>query len=215
MCRPLRASERDPSTLTGVTPDVSVDPREGVYAGAYDCVERFGLTKTTIEDVARASGVSRATIYRLFPGGRDQLLRETVGWEMNRFFARLAEEVDDLPDLATRLEVALAFARRSVLDHAVLQKVLVTEPDVLLPLMTIEQHRVIRYITAYLVPLLDAERAAGRLAPAVDVAQAADHLSRMLLTLIASPGRWDLSDPDAVRTLVRQELLGGMLVVDR
>ena len=186
--------------------------RERVFFGAYECVERFGLTKTTIEDVARASGVSRATIYRLFPGGRDQLLRETVGWEMNRFFARLAEEVEDLPDLASRLELALAFARRSVLDHAVLQKVLVTEPEVLLPLMTIEQHRVVRYITAYLIPLLEAERAAGRLDPVVDLTQAADHLSRMLLSLIGSPGRWDLADPEAVRALVRRELLGGLLV---
>lgn len=186
--------------------------RECIFIGAYECVERFGLTKTTIEDVVRAAGVSRATIYRLFTGGRDQLLRETVGWEMNRFFARLAEAVDDLPDLASRLELALAFARRSVLDHAVLQKVLVTEPEVLLPLMTIEQHRVVRYITAYLIPLLEAERAAGRLDPVVDLTQAADHLSRMLLSLIGSPGRWDLADPEAVRALVRRELLGGLLV---
>ena len=200
-------------TLTAVA-DASVAQRERVFAGAYACVERFGLTKTTIEDVARESGVSRATIYRLFPGGRDQLLRETVGWEMNHFFARLAEQVDDLPDLASRLEHALVFARRSLLDHTVLQKVLVTEPDVLLPLMTLEQHRVVRYITAYLVPLLEAERDAGRLDPAVDVTGAADHLSRMVLSLIGSPGRWDLADPDAVHLLVRQELLGGLLLPD-
>lgn len=195
-----------------MTTEAATAQRERVFAGAYECVQRFGLGKTTIEDVARESGVSRATIYRLFPGGRDQLLRETVGWEMNHFFARLADAVDDLPDLASRLELALVFARRSVLDHAVLQKVLVTEPEVLLPLMTIEQHRVVRWITAYLVPLIEAERSAGRLEPGVDVTLAADHLSRVLLSLIGSPGRWDLADPDAVRALVRRELLGGLLV---
>lgn len=195
-----------------MTTEAATAQRERVFAGAYECVQRFGLGKTTIEDVARESGVSRATIYRLFPGGRDQLLRETVGWEMNHFFARLADAVDDLPDLASRLELALVFARRSVLDHAVFQKVLVTEPEVLLPLMTIEQHRVVRWITAYLVPLIEAERSAGRLEPGVDVTLAADHLSRMLLSLIGSPGRWDLADPDAVRVLVRGELLGGLLV---
>ncbi|MFO7590886.1 MAG: TetR/AcrR family transcriptional regulator [Acidimicrobiia bacterium] len=195
-----------------MTTEAATAQRERVFAGAYECVQRFGLGKTTIEDVARESGVSRATIYRLFPGGRDQLLRETVGWEMNHFFARLADAVDDLPDLASRLELALVFARRSVLDHAVFQKVLVTEPEVLLPLMTIEQHRVVRWITAYLVPLIEAERSAGRLEPGVDVTLAADHLSRMLLSLIGSPGRWDLADPDAVRALVRRELLGGLLV---
>jgi AcrR family transcriptional regulator len=193
-----------------VTP--SGDPRERVLAGAYECVGRFGMGKTTVDDIARASGVSRATIYRLFPGGRDQLLRETVGWEMNHFFARLADAVADAPDLPTRLERGLVFARRSVLEHAVLQRVLDSEPDLLLPLMTVEQHRVLGFITEYLRPRLEAEAQAGRVRPGVDLDAAAQYVARMLLSLIASPGRWDLSDPDAVRLLVRDELLGGVLV---
>jgi AcrR family transcriptional regulator len=188
------------------------EPRERVLAGAYDCVGRFGMGKTTIDDVARASGVSRATIYRLFPGGREELLRATVGWEMNHFFTRLAEAVADAPDLRSRLELGLAFARRSVLEHAVLLRVLHSEPDLLLPLMTVEQHRVLGFITVYLRPLLDAEQAAGRVRPGVDLDAAADYVARMLLSLIGSPGRWDLSDPDVVRVLVRDELLGGILV---
>jgi AcrR family transcriptional regulator len=183
-----------------------------VLVGTYECVARFGLSKTTIDDVARASGVSRATIYRIFPGGRDQLLRETVGWEMNRFFARLAEEVADASDFATRLERALAFARRAVLEHAVLQKVLADEPDVLLPLLTLEQHRVLGYIRDYLGPLLGAEEDAGRLVAGIDRDAAADHVARLLLSLIGTPGRWDLADPEQVRALVRDELLGGIVV---
>ncbi len=186
------------------------DLREPVLAGAYACIARSGLAKVTLDDVAKTSGVSRATIYRLFPGGRDQLLRETVGWEMNRFFATLADAVADAPDLPRRLETALTFAHRAVRDHAVLQKTLTNEPGALLPLMTVEQHRVIRYISDYLRPVLAAEQAAGRLRPGVDVDHAADFLARMGLSLIGSPGRWDLEDPDAVRTLVRTELLAGI-----
>ena len=189
----------------------SRDQYDRVYAGTYECVARFGLAKTTVDDIARASGVSRATVYRLFPGGRDQIVRETVGWEMNRFFTRLAAAVEHGPDLETRLELALVFARRSLLEHEVLQKVLATEPDALLPLMTIEQHRVLRYITAYVAPLLEAERVVGRLRDGVDVEVAADYVARMLLSLIGSPGRWDLGDPAAVRDLVGRELLGGIL----
>jgi AcrR family transcriptional regulator len=187
------------------------EQHDRVYAGAYECIGRFGLSKTTVDDVARASGLSRATIYRLFPGGRDQLLRETVGWEMNRFFVRLAEAVADAPDLETRLERGLAFAHRSVVEHAVLQKVLATEPEALLPLMTVEQHRVLGFITAYLRPLLESERDAGRLYPGADLDHAADYIARMLLSLIGTPGRWDLDDPDEVRDLVRGELLGPVL----
>lgn len=186
------------------------DARVRVLAGAYACISRFGMAKTTIDDVAKASGVSRATIYRLFPGGRDEVLRSTVGEEMNHFFARLAEAVDDLPDLAGKLEEALVFARRSILEHEVLQKVLQTEPDLLLPLLTVEQHRVLRRITEYIEPLLEQERAAGRLRADVHLDDASDYLARMLLSLIGSPGRWDLADRSAVRRLVDDELLAGI-----
>jgi AcrR family transcriptional regulator len=191
------------------------DPRERVLAGAYACVARFGMGKTTIDDVAKESGVSRASIYRLFPGGKDQLLRETVGWEMNRFFVRLGEEVYDAPDFASLLEGGLVFAHRAVKAHDVLQKVLVTEPERLLPLLTVEQHRVLRFITAFLLPYLEREREAGRLRPGVDLEQAADYVARMLLSLIGSPGQWDMDDPAEVRQLVRAQLLGGILAPAR
>jgi AcrR family transcriptional regulator len=187
------------------------DPRERVLAGTYACVARFGMGKTTVDDVAKESGVSRASIYRLFPGGKDELLRETVGWEMNRFFTRLAEHIYDAPDFATLLEQALVFAHRSLTEHEVLQKVLVTEPERLLPLLTVEQHRVVRFIIAFLLPYLEREREAGRVRDGVDLEQAADYVARMVLSLIGSPGRWNLDDPAEVRKLVRDELLGGIL----
>ena len=44
--------------------------------------------------------------------------------------------------------------------------------------------------------------------PDLDVA--ADFLARMVLSYIASPGRWDLTDPEQVALLVRSELLAGI-----
>jgi AcrR family transcriptional regulator len=192
---------------------VTPDPRERLLEATYNCAARFGIAKTTVEDVVKESQISRATIYRLFPGGKDELLREAVGWEMNRFFTRLAEEVYDAPDFATLCERGLVFAHRAITEHEVLQKELIMEPERLLPLITLEQDRVLAYITAFLLPYLERERDAGRVRPGVDLEVAADHVARMVLSLIGSPGRWDLDDPDALRTLVREELLGGLLAV--
>ena len=69
--------------------------RERLLQATYDCVARWGLAKTTVEDAAREAGVSRATVYRYFPGGRDELISAVVGWEFARFFLRLYEEVSD------------------------------------------------------------------------------------------------------------------------
>jgi hypothetical protein len=45
----------------------------------------------------------------------------------------------------------------------------------------------------------------------VDVHKAADLLARLILSYITAPGRWDLDDPVQVATLVRTELLAGVL----
>ena len=170
------------------------------------------MAKTTVEDVVKESGVSRATIYRQFPGGRDELLLETVGWELANYFNQLADQVRDAPDLAELLERGLYFAHRSVEEHAVLRKIMDTEPERLLPLLTTESAKSVPFIADFLLPYLQREQAAGRLRPGVDLGRAAEYLARAILSLIGAPGRWALDDPSQVRELVRDELLGGIVV---
>jgi AcrR family transcriptional regulator len=166
---------------------------------------------TTIEDIAKESGISRATIYRHFPGGRDALLRAAVGREMDRFFLGLAAAAEGAPDFVHALATGLVYARHEILNHTVLQRMLRHEPDRLLPLLTVESNRVTPLITAYLAPLLTAERADGRLRANVDIDEAAEYLARLLVSLIGNPGSIDFDDPAAVDRLVRAELLGGIL----
>jgi len=185
--------------------------RDRVLAAAYTCVTRFGLAKTTIEDVVKESGLSRATIYRQFPGGRDELLLETVGWELANYFNTLADHVRDAPDLEQLLERGLVYAHRSVTDHEVLRKILDTEPERLLPLLTVESARTLPFIADFLHPYLAREAEEGRLRPGVELDRAAEYLARCILSLINAPGRWDFDDPAQVHELVRGELLGGIV----
>jgi AcrR family transcriptional regulator len=185
--------------------------RDRLLAATYQCVMRFGLGKTTIEDVVKESGLSRATIYRQFPGGRDELLLETVGWELANYFNALADHVRDAPDLEQLLEQGLVFAHRSVTEHLVLRKILDTEPERLLPLLTVESAKTLPFIADFLHPYLVREAAQGRLRPEVEIDRAAEYLARAILSLINAAGRWDLDDPAQVRELVRSELLGGIV----
>lgn len=182
--------------------------RPRLIDAAYDCVARWGFSKTTVEDVAREAGVSRATLYRCFPGGRDELLAAVVAWENSRFFARLYDEVHEAETLEEVMELGLVFAHRDIRDHEVLQRVLETEPDLLLPKLTVEAAGTQRMIATFLEPYLLREH----LAPGVDASEAADFLARMALSYISAPGRWDLTDREQVARLVRGELLGGVLM---
>jgi AcrR family transcriptional regulator len=194
---------------------MATDTGQRILEATYACVARWGLSKTTVEDAAREAGVSRATVYRYFPGGRDELVDAVVSWQYLHFFGRLYEEVHGAVSLEEVLERGLIFARRQVLEHEVLQKVLQTEPDVLLPKLTVEQNRTVGLISGFLVPYLHEHG----LPDGLEVHEAADFLARMILSYISAPGGWDLTDPDEVRTLVRVELLPGVTgespIVDR
>lgn len=182
-------------------------PRQRILEATYACVARWGLSKTTVEDAARQAGLSRATVYRYFPGGREELLSAVVSWQYLLFFTRLYDEVHAAASLEEVLERGLVFARRSLLEHEVLQKVLLTEPEILLPQLTVEANRTMGLISAFLLPYLQRHP----LADGVDVHEAADFLARMILTYIGSPGHWDLADAAQVADLVRTELLAGIV----
>jgi AcrR family transcriptional regulator len=180
--------------------------RERILQATYDCVARWGLAKTTIEDAAREAGVSRATIYRYFPDGRDELIGAVVRWEFLRFFRRLYEEVHEADTLEEVMERGLMFARNAILEHEVLQRILQTEPEILLPNLTVEANRIHELVASFLAPYL----VRHGVAEGTDLNRAADFLARMVLSYIGSPGRWDLNDPDQVARLVRAELLAGI-----
>ncbi len=181
--------------------------RQEIIEATYSCVARRGLAKTTVEDAAREAGVSRATVYRIFPGGRDELIDAVVAWATLEFFVRLYEHVRDASTLEEVMERGIVFAHRAILEHEVLQRVLQTEPEKLLPALTVESNRIREGIAAFLVPYLEQRG----IAEGVDPDEASDFLARMLLSYMGQPGRWDLEDPVQVARLVRSELIAGVV----
>ena len=98
------AGIRDVARLAGVSvasvsfalngqPGVADDTRQRILEATYACVARWGLSKTTVEDAGKEAGVSRATVYRYFPGGREELISAVVSWEFLQFFTRLYDEI--------------------------------------------------------------------------------------------------------------------------
>ena len=57
-----------------------------VLDAAKSCLEKWGVDKVTIDDIAASAGVSRATLYRMFPGGKDVLFDALRVRELEDFF---------------------------------------------------------------------------------------------------------------------------------
>lgn len=183
------------------------DARTQILGAAVVEAGTSGLGRFTVEDVARRAGVARATVYRHFPGGKDQVTAEAVTWEVARYFRVLEERLRGIDDIGTRLERGIAEGRALLAEHQVFQKVVDTEPERLLPHLSQSAPLVQAAIRDDIRPRLEA----ADLVPGTDPEEAADFLARNVVSFLMAAGSWDLDDPSEVRRLVRDNLLAGIL----
>jgi AcrR family transcriptional regulator len=184
---------------------VGDDTRERILDGAGEAVVRFGLAKTSLEDVARAGGVSRATVYRWFPGGRDEVFDALVGRELAAVAEEMIQRIEEAPDLAAGLEAVLRWGGPALRAHSLLQAALDSAPDELAVRLSRFEHGLDDVVGPVVV-----ERLAADGAPDRDHRGDARYLVSMVQSLMANPGSWDLEDEAEVHELVRTQLLGAV-----
>ena len=192
------------SALVDGSTDLTADTR--LIDAAVRCIARWGVAKTTLDDVAREAGCSRATIYRAFPGGKESLLAGVVRVELNRFYRGLADRLEGASTLEDLLAAGLSEAHRALTDHDALRFLLAHEPEVVLPNLTFHRlELVLAGATAFGTPYL-APHVGDDAAPRV-----AEWVARLVLsyTLCPSAG-YDLADEDDARRLVRDFVMPGV-----
>jgi AcrR family transcriptional regulator len=180
--------------------------------GALDCMEASGVGGFSLEDVARRCGVSRTSIYRHFPGGRNQLVQETVAWEVARFWMQVADAVAHLDSLEDRLVHGLAVGADLMGNSRLMANLVDLDIEVLAHALRPSEPLIHSVMHDYMREMLQREREAGRVRPGIDLGGAADYLTRMILSMMASPAGTDLTDPEQARAVVRREFLAGIMV---
>ena len=178
-----------------------------VIDAALRCIARWGIGKTTLDDVAREASFSRATIYRLFPGGKDALLDAVSRSELDHFFTGLARRFDEATTLEDLLVGGVVYASRAFAGHEALQFVLAYEPELVLPKVAFHHaDRVLSAVSAFAAPYLAPHVGADE-APRV-----AEWVARLVLTYTLAPADGvDVGDEEAVRRLVRTYVLPGLV----
>jgi len=171
---------------------------------------RFGNEKTTIQDVAQASGISRATIYRYFPG-RAQLLQAITDYDQ----ARQLQEVRIRAAAAASMEEALAIAAE-VLWVAALRfrtsEHLANRDRGLANYLVFQRADRSEWITELVRPYVQRAREAGELPSAVSPD---DAIGWIVMNLSAIPmlprsGILDVGDPPAVGRLLARRICRGL-----
>ncbi len=163
------------------------------------------MEKVTVDDIASAGGVSRATLYRLFPGGKDVLFAALHARERAEFFDTLTaqidgtEDVDEFDELVVRLVVT---ATRELRDDSHLAAMLASEPGSVLSELTLDgMPQIIRVANDYLGPILKPFLEPEHAEPLVDL------LVRITISYFLSPSdHVDLGDVDSARAFLRPGL---------
>ena len=172
------------------------------------CIARWGVAKTTLDDVAREAACSRATVYRLFPGGKDAVLEATVQAQLTGFYAGLAERLDGAgDDLEDLLVAGAVYTSQQIAGNRALQFVLAHEPGMILPLIAFNRmDRVLRAVSEFAAPYL-APHVGAEEAPRV-----AEWVARIVLSYMLSPAdEVDVRDEESVRRLARTFVLPGLV----
>lgn len=177
---------------------------ERVIDAMLECIGRWGMAKTTADDVARTAGISRATLYRVFPGGKDVAFEALFRRETGRFFGLVTERLAEARSLEDLLVVGITEAARFLAQHEALGYVLRHEPERVLPTLAVGRlDRSIAVTAAFTAPYL------RRFTD--DDTTARDHaewLVRMVLSYAVNPSSMvDLTDEVSVRRFSHTYLL--------
>lgn len=187
--------------------EASATHHERVLDATVRCIARWGLAKTTLDDIAREAGVSRATVYRSFPGGKDVVVRTAVAAEVQTFLDRLADRLRTAGDTLEDLLVAgITCTARSLREHEALHFLLAHEPEVVLPHVTFGGFD--RLLAAV------GEWARPWLAPHVGdepALRAGEWVARLVLSYTLSPSPdFDLTEQADARRFTKTFLLPGL-----
>ena len=155
-----------------------------ILAAALAQFEELGIRRTTMEDVARRAGVSRVTVYRRF-AQKERLVEAVILGEASRFFAELEAAVARLDSVEDRIVEGFVHTLRAAREQRLLNRLLRTEPEAVLPHLTLEGGPVIAAGTAFLARQL---RLAHSGVPAREIETVAELVARLVLSHLLTPG---------------------------
>src|SRR3954454_11493308 len=191
--------------VTGAAPgpERELTVADRVVVATRTCCDRWGRSKVTIDDIAAESGVSRATLYRFFPGGKDVLLDALRERETRECFEALSaklEAASSFEDLVVRVLVTSTAALEGDVH---LKTMLGSAPGDVATDLTVEGlPRIVDTASAFLTPWF---------APFIGAKESprlAEWLSRVVISYFLAPSKYvELSDPASARAFTRSFVL--------
>lgn len=156
--------------------------RQRLLRATLEVAAVHGLARLSVGDVARAAGLSRQTLYKHFPN-KQALVAEVVAEEARTMIEAVVAAATAEADPRSALEAGMLAALRLTRDHPLLDRLVRTEPESLIPLLVSESSAALLLVRQAVTAVL-AERfpALGH----VDLRRLADMVARLLVSYAVS-----------------------------
>ncbi|MBA2546556.1 MAG: TetR/AcrR family transcriptional regulator [Solirubrobacterales bacterium] len=192
MARSIRETETDAAASEAIESkdrrallalgDEDFDPyAERILDAARRELLEHGLRRTSLDQVARAAEVSRATLFRRFPN-RDALVFALAAREARGAIARVDEQVAEIDDAEDFMVTGALGVIHEITGNGLLQRLLVTDAEQILPLLTSRSGPILLMGREYIAGHLRRLRKSGAILSG-DLDVLAELLARMTLSL--------------------------------
>ncbi|MEU5406843.1 TetR/AcrR family transcriptional regulator [Nocardia asteroides] len=189
------------AATSGDSPTDSVEER--ILDAALIQFQQVGVRKTTIEDIARAADVDRATVYRRI-GSRDDVVRAAFEREVRR----LLEDLREIPARHDRFDDIVVEVFSTVITrwraHPLVERLLTLEADRLLPQLTVDGASFFLLSVAASTEIIAKVLEDNRFPEIPDLTARVEVVCRVVHSLILQPvGTVDTGSPDALAAYAR------------
>ena len=178
-----------------------------ILDSAEQCIERYGIRRTSMGEVARVGKLSRGSIYRHF--GDKQALVDGVFRRRQEAFLNRTEAAMELEDsLVDKLTLAVVAGRRDATE-GLFARLAETEPEtVAMIFLTPDFYR--RSVSFWPAHIRMAQEQ-GEIAAGLDVSAATDFLMRLAVSLVMFPNMGvELKTRASLQTYLQRVICSGL-----
>ncbi len=185
------------------TPDAVADK---ILDAAFEQFRMLGIRRSSMEDIAKRAGVGRVTVYRRFES-KDRLVQALLLRECRRSVQRVDERAAAHDTVEERMVEGFVAAMEEVRTHPLLLALLRTEPETVLPLLTVKAGLGLSIGRTYVAQKIREGRAELGL-PDDDVDSVAEIFARLCLSMLLTPKtQMTIDTAEGARELARKHIL--------
>jgi AcrR family transcriptional regulator len=183
--------------------------RERLLDAAEGCLEQFGPQKTSMEDVARAAGMSRATVYRYFEN-RDALLLGVASRQAATLATEAIKFLAQFNTISDWLVEGCLFTLREIPKRPVFASLTTSLDAGAASKIMLGSSGMIQIGVNVLRPMFANAKQQGLLRDDVDIDMLIEWLLRVLWTYLNAPSQV-ATDEDSMRRLFHMLLIPAVL----